>query len=72
MTPGRDRTGRFVIVGRVLYRLRRESVHGSGAGSAVALPCRVVRGVEGVGLCLLGTFDREAWGLDILCHEERG
>ena len=27
---------------------------------------------KGVGLCLLGTFDREAWGLDILCHEERG
>ena len=44
----------------------------SGVGSALALPCRVVRGVEGLGLCLLGTFDGEAWGLDILCLEERG
>ena len=31
-----------------------------------------VRGVEGVSLCMLGTFDREAWGLDINGHEERG
>ena len=31
-----------------------------------------MRGVEGVGSCLVGTFDGGTWGLDILCHEERG
>ena len=36
----------------------------------MALPCRVVRDVEGVGLGLLGTFGGEARGLDINGHEE--
>ena len=31
--------------------------------SAVALPCHMVRGVEGVGACLPGTSGREAWGI---------
>ena len=34
--------------------------------------CRMVRGVEGLGSCLFGTFDGEAWGFHILCPEERG
>ena len=43
----------------------------SGAGPAVALPCRMVRGVEGVGTCLLGAFSGETWGIDARSHDER-
>ena len=43
----------------------------SGAGPAVALPCRMVRGVEGVGTRLLGEFNREAWRIDTRSHNER-
>ena len=28
--------------------------------------------MDGLGSCLFGTFDGEAWGFDILCLEERG
>ena len=41
----------------------------SGAGSAVALPCHMVRGVEGVGACLPGTSGREAWGISAGNHD---
>ena len=34
------------------------------------MPCRMVRSVEGLGSCLFGTFEGEAWGFDILCPEE--
>ena len=41
----------------------------SGAGSAVALPGHMVRGVEGVGACLPGTSGREAWGISVGNHD---
>ena len=37
----------------------------------MALPCRVVCAVEGVALCMIRTFGRETWGLDICCHGKR-
>ena len=41
----------------------------SGAGSTVALPCHMVRGVEGVGACLPGTSGQEAWGISAGNHD---
>ena len=43
----------------------------SGAGSAVALPCHMVHGVEGVGACLFGTSGGETWGIDAGDDDER-
>ena len=34
----------------------------------LALPCHMVRGVEGVGACLPGTSGREAWGISAENH----
>ena len=36
----------------------------------MALPCRMVRGVEGVGTCLFGTSGEESWGIDAGDHDE--
>ena len=44
----------------------------SGAGSAVALPCHMVHGMEGVGACLFGTSGGETWGIDAGDDDERG
>ena len=44
----------------------------SGDGSAVALPSRMVHGVEGFGPSLSGTFAGGLWGLIIVCPEECG
>ena len=44
----------------------------SGAGSALALPCHIVRGMEGVGACLFGTSGGETWGIDARDDDERG
>ena len=41
----------------------------SGAGSTVALPCHMVRSVEGVGARLPGTSGREAWGISAENHD---
>ena len=64
-----------------MLRLWRKSAHGfglphdrlsSGAGSAVALPCRVLHSLEGIGLWMFRTFCWETWGFDICCYGERG
>ena len=44
----------------------------SGDGSAVALPSRMVRGVEGLGPSLSGSLVGEAWGLVLVWPEECG
>ena len=63
---------------RFLWCLRYQNLLGPGCshdsiplrvGSAVALPCHTVRGVEGIGACLPGATGGKAWGIDTGNHD---
>ena len=64
--------------GGFLWHLQYQNLLGPGRShdsnpsrtrSAVALPCHMVRGVEGVGACLPGTSGREVWGISAENHD---
>ena len=66
------------VSGGFLWRLRYQDILGagrphdsipSGAGSAVALPGHMVRGVEGVGACLSGVSGGNTWGIYAVNHD---
>ena len=62
-----------------LWRLRYQDIFGtgrphdgppSGTGPVVALPCHLVRGMEGVGTRLFGTYGGKTWGIDAGDNDE--
>ena len=76
--PRNEQTRRFVMVDQVLWRLRYQNLLGPGrshdsitprVGSAVALPCHMVRGVEGIGACLPGASGGKTRGVDAGNHD---